>query len=48
MYQPGEHIIGASFFHNGRRTVMVDKKPDAPISERIQMLRCAPTLKGFG
>ncbi|CAH1642861.1 unnamed protein product [Spodoptera littoralis] len=45
---PGEHIIGASFFHNGRRTVMVDKKPDAPISERIQMLRCAPTLKGFG
>ncbi|XP_026742085.1 mediator of RNA polymerase II transcription subunit 16-like [Trichoplusia ni] len=45
---PGEHIIRAVFFHNGRRLVMVDKKPDAPITERIQMLRSTPTLKGFG
>ncbi|XP_047038353.1 mediator of RNA polymerase II transcription subunit 16 [Helicoverpa zea] len=45
---PGEHIIRATFFHNGRRLVMVDKKPDAPITERIQVLRSTPTLKGFG
>ncbi|KAJ8704408.1 hypothetical protein PYW07_011596 [Mythimna separata] len=45
---PGEHIIRAAFFHNGRRLVMVDKKPDAPVTERIQMLRPTPTLKGFG
>ncbi|KAJ8707303.1 hypothetical protein PYW08_011437 [Mythimna loreyi] len=45
---PGEHIIRAAFFHNGRRLVMADKKPDAPITERIQMLRPTPTLKGFG
>ncbi|XP_052754188.1 mediator of RNA polymerase II transcription subunit 16 [Galleria mellonella] len=45
---PGEHIIKAVFFHNGRRFVMMDKKPDAPITERIQMTRSTPTLKGFG
>ncbi|CAG5005502.1 unnamed protein product [Parnassius apollo] len=45
---PGEHIIKAVFFHNGRRIFAVEKKPDAPISERIQMLRSVPTLKGFG
>ncbi|CAH2083886.1 unnamed protein product [Euphydryas editha] len=45
---PGEHIIKASFFHNGRRVVALEKKPDAPISERIQILRSTPTLKGFG
>ncbi|XP_041986369.1 mediator of RNA polymerase II transcription subunit 16 [Aricia agestis] len=44
----GERIIKASFFHNGRRFVTLEKKPDAPIPERIQMLRSAPTLKGFG
>ncbi|XP_072937631.1 mediator of RNA polymerase II transcription subunit 16 [Epargyreus clarus] len=45
---PGEHIIKASFFHNGRRIAVAEKKPDAPISDRIQMLRQTPTLKGFG
>ncbi|CAB3223050.1 unnamed protein product [Arctia plantaginis] len=44
----GEHIIRSIFFHNGRRVVAVDKKPDAPITERIQLLRSTPTLKGFG
>nr|XP_032525310.1 mediator of RNA polymerase II transcription subunit 16-like isoform X1 [Danaus plexippus plexippus] len=45
---PGEHIIQATFFHNGRRVVTVDKKPDVPIYERMQLLRSTPTLKGFG
>ncbi|XP_059062479.1 mediator of RNA polymerase II transcription subunit 16 [Achroia grisella] len=45
---PGEQIIKAVFFHNGRRFVLMDKKPDAPITERIQMSRSTPTLKGFG
>ncbi|CAH0717025.1 unnamed protein product, partial [Brenthis ino] len=45
---PGEHIITASFFHNGRRVVALEKKPDVPICERIQQLRPSPTLKGFG
>nr|XP_026488721.1 mediator of RNA polymerase II transcription subunit 16 isoform X1 [Vanessa tameamea] len=45
---PGEHIIKATFFHNGRRVLALEKKPDAPVSERIQILRSTPTLKGFG
>ncbi|XP_053621467.1 mediator of RNA polymerase II transcription subunit 16 [Plodia interpunctella] len=45
---PGEHIIKATFFHNGRRIVALDKKPDAPITERLQVTRSTPTLKGFG
>ncbi|XP_013177453.1 PREDICTED: mediator of RNA polymerase II transcription subunit 16 [Papilio xuthus] len=47
-YFPGENIIKAVFFHNGRKVVAVEKKPDVPISDRIQMLRYVPTLKGFG
>ncbi|KAL0858970.1 hypothetical protein ABMA27_010830 [Loxostege sticticalis] len=45
---PGEHIIKAAFFHNGRRIVACEKKPDAPITDKFQMLRSTPTLKGFG
>lgn len=45
---PGEHIIQGAFFHNGRRVVAMDKKSDAVIPEKIQMLRFSPTLKGFG
>ncbi|XP_048002317.1 mediator of RNA polymerase II transcription subunit 16 [Leguminivora glycinivorella] len=44
---PGEHVIKAAFFHNGRR-VSCDKKPDVPAAERLQLLRPTPTLKGFG
>lgn len=44
----GEYIKKATFFHNGRRVVALEKKPDAPISDRIQQLRPTPTLKGFG
>lgn len=44
----GEHIIRSIFFHNGRRVVALDKKPDAPVTDRIQVLRSTPTLKGFG
>ncbi|XP_045538422.1 mediator of RNA polymerase II transcription subunit 16 [Papilio machaon] len=47
-YFPGENIIKAVFFHNGRKVIAVEKKPDVPISDRIQMLRSVPTLKGFG
>ncbi|XP_026316439.1 mediator of RNA polymerase II transcription subunit 16 [Hyposmocoma kahamanoa] len=45
---PGEQIIKCVFFHNGRRFAWSEKKPDVPIADRIQMLRPAPTLKGFG
>ncbi|XP_028167404.1 mediator of RNA polymerase II transcription subunit 16, partial [Ostrinia furnacalis] len=45
---PGEHIVKAAFFHNGRRVVACEKKPDAPIADRFQVLRSTPTLKGFG
>ncbi|XP_073964680.1 mediator complex subunit 16 [Choristoneura fumiferana] len=53
---PGEHVIKAVFFHNGRRVVVSDKKADAPApapapapaTDRIQLLRPTPTLKGFG
>ncbi|XP_045508168.1 mediator of RNA polymerase II transcription subunit 16 isoform X1 [Colias croceus] len=45
---PGEKIIKAIFFHNGRRIIAHDKKPDALISEKFQMQQQTPTLKGFG
>ncbi|XP_038217687.1 mediator of RNA polymerase II transcription subunit 16 [Zerene cesonia] len=45
---PGEKIIKGIFFHNGRRVVAHDKKLDAPINEKFQMLQQTPTLKGFG
>ncbi|VVD05406.1 unnamed protein product, partial [Leptidea sinapis] len=45
---PGERIVKAIFFHNGRRVVPLEKKPDIPIAERLQVLRLTPTLKGFG
>ncbi|XP_013136065.1 PREDICTED: mediator of RNA polymerase II transcription subunit 16 [Papilio polytes] len=45
---PGENIIKAVFFHNGRKVIALEKKPDTPISDRIQMIRSVPTLKGFG
>ncbi|CAG9133620.1 unnamed protein product [Plutella xylostella] len=45
---PGENIIKAVFFTTGHRYVLSDKKPDAPIHEKIQLVRTTPTLKGFG
>ncbi|XP_049882594.1 mediator of RNA polymerase II transcription subunit 16 isoform X2 [Pectinophora gossypiella] len=45
---PGERIIKGIFFHNGRRVVATDKKPDAPLTDKFTTLRCTPTLKGFG
>ncbi|CAK1548765.1 unnamed protein product [Leptosia nina] len=45
---PGEKVIKAIFFHNGRRILALDKKIEVPIHERFQILRSTPTLKGFG
>ncbi|XP_047513860.1 mediator of RNA polymerase II transcription subunit 16 isoform X1 [Pieris napi] len=45
---PGERVIKAIFFHNGRRVVVSDKKSEISMAERFQLSRSTPTLKGFG
>ncbi|GBP87241.1 Mediator of RNA polymerase II transcription subunit 16 [Eumeta japonica] len=45
---PGEFICKAILFHNGRRVVSVDKKVDSSATEKLQISRLTPTLRGFG
>lgn len=46
---PGEHIVRAVFFHNGRRVALVtDKKDVTNYMEKFQRVRCAPSVRQFG
>lgn len=46
---PGEHIVRAVFFHNGRRVALVtDKKDVTNYMEKFQRVKCAPSVRQFG
>lgn len=47
---PGEHIIKAAFFHNGRKIfINTDKKTEQmPCTEKFQYQRFAPSVRQFG
>lgn len=46
---PGEHIIKAAFFHNGRKVGLSQEKKDQILySEKFQHIRFAPSVKKFG
>ncbi|XP_054283899.1 mediator of RNA polymerase II transcription subunit 16-like [Macrosteles quadrilineatus] len=46
---PGEHIIGAAFFHNGKKIVIVPEKKDNYLySEKFTHVRFAPSVRQFG
>uniref|UniRef100_A0A1B6EV13 Mediator of RNA polymerase II transcription subunit 16 n=1 Tax=Cuerna arida TaxID=1464854 RepID=A0A1B6EV13_9HEMI len=45
----GEHIIGAAFFHNGKKIVIVpEKKDNYQYSEKFTHVRFAPSVRQFG
>lgn len=46
---PGEHIIKAVFFHNGRKLVLQpDKKDITNYMEKFQRAKCLPSCRSFG
>lgn len=46
---PGEHIIKAAFFHNGRKLVLQpDKKDITNYMEKFQRVKFLPSCRGFG
>lgn len=46
---PGEHIIRAVFFHNGRKVALVtDKKDIINYMEKFQRIKFAPSVRQFG
>lgn len=46
---PGEHVICAVFFHNGRKLVIqTDKKDICNYSEKYQRIKFMPTCRSFG
>ncbi|XP_014240587.1 mediator of RNA polymerase II transcription subunit 16 [Cimex lectularius] len=46
---PGESIIGAAFFHNGRKISIVAEKKDSVIySEKMSHIKFSPSVRGFG
>ncbi|XP_043279693.1 mediator of RNA polymerase II transcription subunit 16 [Venturia canescens] len=45
----GEHIIGAAWFHNGKKTALVTEKKDSVhYSEKFNNLLFAPSVRQFG
>ncbi|KAK0175173.1 hypothetical protein PV327_008946 [Microctonus hyperodae] len=45
----GEHILGAAWFHNGKKTSLItDKKDSIYYSEKFNHLPFAPSVKQFG
>ncbi|XP_051160498.1 mediator of RNA polymerase II transcription subunit 16 [Leptopilina boulardi] len=48
-YFPGEHILGAAWFHNGKKTgLIVEKKDSLQYSEKFNHLLFAPSVRQFG
>ncbi|XP_033229813.1 mediator of RNA polymerase II transcription subunit 16-like [Belonocnema kinseyi] len=48
-YFPGEHIIGAAWFHNGKKTgLMTEKKDSLQYNEKFNNLLFAPSVRQFG
>ncbi|EFN63495.1 Mediator of RNA polymerase II transcription subunit 16 [Camponotus floridanus] len=48
-YFPGEHILGAAWFHNGKKTGLVtEKKDNIHYSEKFNHLLFAPSVRQFG
>ncbi|XP_066588799.1 mediator of RNA polymerase II transcription subunit 16 [Prorops nasuta] len=46
---PGEHILGAAWFHNGKKTALVTEKKDSiHYSEKFNHLLFAPSVRQFG
>ncbi|XP_015110884.1 mediator of RNA polymerase II transcription subunit 16 [Diachasma alloeum] len=46
---PGEHILGAAWFHNGKKTALVtDKKDSIHYSDKFTNLLFAPSVRQFG
>lgn len=46
---PGEHIIEAAFFHNGRKLVLQpDKKDIIYYMDKFQRAKCLPSCRSFG
>ncbi|XP_012219681.1 mediator of RNA polymerase II transcription subunit 16 isoform X2 [Linepithema humile] len=46
---PGEHILGAAWFHNGKKTGLVTEKKDSiHYSEKFNHLVFAPSVRQFG
>ncbi|XP_075213152.1 mediator complex subunit 16 [Lycorma delicatula] len=46
---PGEHIIAAAFFHNGKKISLVaEKKDNVLYSEKFSHIRFAPSVRHFG
>lgn len=45
----GEHILGAAFFHNGKKiSLMTEKKDGVLYSEKFAHVRFAPSVRQFG
>ncbi|XP_067002981.2 mediator of RNA polymerase II transcription subunit 16 isoform X2 [Anabrus simplex] len=46
---PGEHILGAAFFHNGKKiSIVAEKKDNFFYNEKFSHLRFAPSVRHFG
>lgn len=46
---PGEHILKAVFFHNGKKTQLVSEKKDQPLyMEKFQRVKFSPSVPQFG
>uniref|UniRef100_A0A0A9Z569 Mediator of RNA polymerase II transcription subunit 16 n=1 Tax=Lygus hesperus TaxID=30085 RepID=A0A0A9Z569_LYGHE len=46
---PGESIIGAAFFHNGRKiSIVADKRDSCIYSEKMNYIKFSPSVRGFG
>ncbi|KDR19237.1 Mediator of RNA polymerase II transcription subunit 16 [Zootermopsis nevadensis] len=46
---PGEHILGAAFFHNGKKISLVsEKKDNVYYNEKFTHLRFPPSVRYFG
>ncbi|KAJ9590030.1 hypothetical protein L9F63_016846, partial [Diploptera punctata] len=46
---PGEHILGAAFFHNGKKISLVsEKKDNLHYNEKFTHLRFPPSVRYFG
>jgi mediator of RNA polymerase II transcription subunit 16 len=46
---PGEHVVAASFFHNGRKIGLVAEKKDNPMyTDKFTHVKLAPTVRSFG
>ncbi|CAB0013395.1 unnamed protein product, partial [Nesidiocoris tenuis] len=45
----GESIIGAAFFHNGRKiSIVADKRDSCIYSEKMNYVKFSPSVRGFG